>query len=55
MAKKGKVKFTVKLQEASLNKIKSLKKHYGTQDNAELIIILVNEKAQQLNTCPKEA
>jgi hypothetical protein len=37
-----------------LEKINTLKKYYHVQTNKELIKILVNEKAQQLNLNPKE-
>ncbi len=36
-------------------KLETLKKYYGVQSNAELVKVLVNEKAQQLNICPVEA
>jgi hypothetical protein len=38
-----------------LEKTNALKKYYRVQTNKELIKILVNEKAQQLNLNPTEA
>ncbi len=48
---------SVKLEfEADLlKKANALKKYYGVQSNAELVRVLVNERAQQLNVCPVEA
>jgi hypothetical protein len=55
MVKKGKKEFIVKFQDESLKKMEALKKYYDIQSNAELIKILVNEKAQQLTANPTEA
>ncbi len=38
----------VELEEDLKRKIEALKKYYGIQNNAELIRVLVNEKAQLL-------
>ena len=48
---------SVKLEfEADLlEKANALKKYYGVQSNAELVRVLVNERARQLNVCPVEA
>ncbi len=54
MVKKGKKECIVKFQDESLKKMEALKKYYKIQDNAELIKILVNEKAQQLTANPTE-
>ncbi len=48
MVNKEKIQFSVEIQKELQEKIDALKKHYRTQDTAELIKILVNEKAQQL-------
>ncbi len=55
MVKKGKIEFTIKFEDESLKKMEALKKYYDIQSNAELIKILVNEKAQQLTANPIEA
>jgi hypothetical protein len=36
------------------DKFETLKKFYGIQNNAELIRILIDEKAKQLNISPME-
>jgi hypothetical protein len=36
-------------------KFEALKKYYGIHNDAELVKVLVNEKARQLNVCPMEA
>ncbi len=41
-----------KIEEELFEKINTLKKHYGVKSDAELVKILVNEKAQQLTTHP---
>lgn len=48
---------SVKLEfEADLfEKVNALKKYYGVQSNAELVRVLVNERARQLNVGPVEA
>ncbi len=38
-----------------IEKVNALKKYYGVQSSAELIRVLVNEKAKQLNAGPLEA
>ncbi len=38
-----------------LEKVNALKKHYGVQSDAELVRVLVNESARQLNADPVEA
>ncbi len=41
---------SIELEKNLKTKIEALKKYYGIKNNAELIKVLVNEKAQQLNT-----
>jgi hypothetical protein len=45
------VEFIVEFKE----KLETIKKYYGIQSNAELVKVLVNEKAQQLNISKIEA
>jgi hypothetical protein len=45
------VEFTGKLKE----KFETLKKYYAIQSDTELIRVLINEKAQQLNANTMEA
>ncbi len=49
MVKKRKIEIIIEFQEESIKKIIALKKHYKTRSNQELITLLVNEKARQLN------
>ncbi|MCL5877324.1 MAG: hypothetical protein M1540_05880 [Candidatus Bathyarchaeota archaeon] len=55
MAANGKVQVQVEFEGESLNKVEALKKYYGVESDAELVRVLVNEKARQLNVGPVEA
>jgi metal-responsive CopG/Arc/MetJ family transcriptional regulator len=46
---------SVELEGDLKRKIDALKNYYGIQSSAELIRVLVNEKAKQLNAAPLEA
>jgi hypothetical protein len=54
MAEKEKTRIQIAYEGKSIDKIQALKKYYGIQNTAELIKILVNERAQQLNANTKE-
>lgn len=49
------IQVKLKFEGEILEKVNALKKHYGVQSDAELVRVLVNERAQQLNVCPVEA
>ncbi len=46
---------SVDLEGDLKRKVDALKKYYDIQSSAELVRVLVNEKAQQLNVGPLEA
>ncbi len=49
MAEKDKSQVRVEFEGALLDKVEALKKYYGIQSNAELVRVLVNECARQLD------
>jgi hypothetical protein len=55
MTKNGRLQIRAKFEGKSLDKLEALKNHYGVQSDAELVRVLVNEKARQLNANPVEA
>lgn len=48
MSDKDKLQVRVEFEGLLLEKVEALKKYYGVQSNAELVRVLVNEKARQL-------
>jgi hypothetical protein len=55
VAKQSELQVQIQLDSDLKRKADALKKYYNVQNNTELIKILVNEKAQQLNAHPMEA
>jgi hypothetical protein len=55
VAKQSELQVQIQLDSDLKRKADALKKYYNVQNNTELIKILVNEKAQQLNARPMEA
>jgi len=51
----GVIQVSIKIEGDLKRKIEALKKHYKTQNEEELIKILVNEKAQQLKEATTNA
>jgi metal-responsive CopG/Arc/MetJ family transcriptional regulator len=49
VADKEKIQVRVELEGELLEKVEVLKKYYGVQSYTELIRVLVNEQARQLN------
>ena len=52
---KGATQVSVELEGDLKSKVEALKKYYGIQSDVELVRILVNEKAGQLNVSPMGA
>jgi hypothetical protein len=50
-----KTQVKVEFEGALKQRVEALKKYYGVQNNAELVRVLINEKARELKVGPLEA
>ncbi len=55
MIEKGEIQVQIAYEGKPVDKVEALKKYYGIQSDVELVRILVNEQAGQLNVSPTGA